>query len=408
MSVTYNPNNNPSPRFFKLIPEISVLLIVSVIIPFGLFYISFLITGFFVNLLHHILLEGIFSFISIFFPITWVAIMWIILWFYLLRIPKILDALPLDIRKKWIDYISYKGQKINFYRLIAIFRPRCKSIFSIGNYIDSKTVNVISKYAHQISAFLLVFPLSFFIIFAYTALAGEKFFNFNVLESQNLMSYLDNYFISFQFGAVLFLDLFVSIVTSILLIFTIFIYIEMMPIVILRYLFSSENGIVDTSDIPICFTKLAIQQLETVDFLENLDEIQHKKNQISNFLEYSLEFVKVDKDRGYPDYMNFCSQKYCFLLSSYAVEDIIFRINGLYENMNNTLIKINHMNCLEEKNVIMKDLEIYLNIIESKDLSKIEPKRILTKELTIDKAFSFSFKKVILPVTLVVLAQWLI
>lgn len=307
-----------------------------------------------------------------------------------------------------MDYISFKGQKINFYRLIAIFRPRCKSIFSIVNYLDSKTVNIIFNYAHQISAFILVFLLSFFIIFSYTALAGEKFFNFNVFESQNLTSYLNNHFISFQFGAVLFLDLFVSIVTSILLIFTIFTYIEMMPIIILKYLFSSENGIVDTSDIPIFFIKSAIQQLEAVDFLEDLDEIQHKKNQISNFLEYSLEFVKVDKDRGYPDYMNFCSQKYCFLLSSHAIEDIIFRINGLYENMNKTLVKINHMNCLEEKNVIMKDLEVYLNIIESKDLSKIEPKTILKEELTIDKAFSFSFKKVILPITLVVLAQWLI
>lgn len=408
MSVTYNPNNVTSPRFLKLIPEISVLLIISIIIPFGLFYISFPITGFLVNFLHHILLEEVFSFISIFFPITWVFIMWIVLWSYLLRVPKILDALPLDVRKKWMDYISYKGQKTDFYRLIAIFRPRCKSIFSVGNYLDSRAVNVISNYAHQISAFILMFLLSFLIIFTYTALAGEKFFNFNVLESQNLTSYLNNHFISFQFGAVLILDLFVSIVTSILLIFTIFTYIEMMPIVILRYLFSTKNGIVDTSDIPICFTKLAIQELETVDFLENLNEIQHKKNQITNFLEYSLEFVKVDKDRGYPDYMNFCSQKYCSLLSSHAVEDIIFRINGLYENMNKTLIKINHMNCLEEKNVIMEDLEIYLNIIESKDLSKIEPKRILTKELTIDKVFSFSFKKVILPVTLIVLAQWLI
>ena len=80
--------------------------------------------------------------------------------------------------------------------------------------------------------------------------------------------------------------------------------------------------------------KLAIQQLETVDFLESFYQIQHKKNQISNFLNHSLEFVKVDTDRGYPDYMNFCSHKYCYLLSSPATNDIIFRINGLYENIN--------------------------------------------------------------------------
>ena len=85
----------------------------------------------------------------------------------------------------------------------------------------------------------------------------------------------------------------------------------------------------------------------------------------------------------------------------------------LYQNpslraSNKTLIKINHMNCLEDKNEIMKDLEIYLKVIESKDLSEIELKKVVTKELTIDKAFPFLFKKVLLPVILVVLAQRLI
>lgn len=334
--------------------------------------------------------------------------MWFILWFYLLYVPKILDAIPLDTRKKWMDYITYKGQKIGFYRSIAIFRPRGKSIFSVQYYLESKVVNIIGNYAHQVALFIMLFSLSFFMIFIYTAFAGEKFFKFNVLESQTLLSYLNNHFTSFQFGAIIFMDFFVSLITALALIFTISTYIEMMPIVILRYLFSSEKGIVDTSDMPISFINLAIQQLETVDFLESFYQIQHKKNQISNFLNHSLEFVKVDTDRGYPDYMNFCSHKYCYLLSSHATDDIIFRINGLYENINKTLIKINHMNCLEDKNEIMKDLEIYLKVIESKDLSEIEPKKVVTKELTIDKAFPFFFKKVLLPVILVVLAQRLI
>lgn len=211
-----------------------------------------------------------------------------------------------------------------------------------------------------------------------------------------------------NFVETLIVEFSVSLFTAILFLMTLFGFLEIMPKIILKYLFSSKKGIFDTSDIPISFIKLAIQQLKTVDFSESFDQIQDKKNKISNFLYYSMEFVKIEKESGHPDYMNFCSQKYRHLRSLPATNDIIFRLNGLYENMNKTLTDINHMNSLEGKNEIMKDLETYLKLIENKDLSTIEPIEFKIEGLTIDKGFSFLFKKVILPVTLVVLAQWLI
>ena len=60
--------------------------------------------------------------------------------------------------------------------------------------------------------------------------------------------------------------------------------------------------------------------------------------------------------------MNFCFPKSRGLLNKSARDDIKFRLNGLSEMMNKTLQNINHMNCLEDKNKIMTDLEIYLNL----------------------------------------------
>ena len=75
MSITEISPNNSNPTFFKLIPTIVVLSLVCVIIPFVLFYISFLITGFLVSLLQYIVLsEDILSFLKIFSPIIKVAL----------------------------------------------------------------------------------------------------------------------------------------------------------------------------------------------------------------------------------------------------------------------------------------------------------------------------------------------
>ena len=188
-----------------------------------------------------------------------------------------------------------------------------------------------------------------------------------------------------------------------------FTFIEMLPLFITICLFPVNNGFVDVSDVPIYFIEMAKKQLETVDFLESSEQIQSKKNKISNLIYYSLDFVKIDKERQYLDYMNFCYTKCNGLLSEYSIKDIRFRANGLYEKMNTTLTKINHMNCLEDKNEIITDLELYLKVIDSKDLSEIEAVDFVTKESSLDRKLNFFFHKVFLPVILVIVARliWL-
>jgi hypothetical protein len=306
-----------------------------------------------------------------------------------------------------MDYILFKGWKTLFYRLVVFFKPRNKSLFSASYYLDSIIIDRFIFSGNQVSALILLIVIFFIPIFIYTAYAGKDFFGINVLESQTLLNYINIHLTSLKYLTALFCYFAVSLIMIICFFLIFFSYIEAMPIFILLCLFPVKNGFVDLSDVPIHFINLAIQELQTLIFLENFDQLQSKKNQISNLINDSLEFVKIDKEKRYPDYMNFCYLKYSGLLNIHATNDIMFRANGLYEKMNKTLIKINHMNCIDDKDEIEKDLEIYLKVIENRDLSKIEAVQFEIKDPTIDRTISFLFYKVLIPILLILFGRLL-
>lgn len=402
--------NYSNPTLLRLIPKTSVFVFVSIIIPFlWVTYVSKPLFRFFLNLLPSVyFLQDDLPFIKMIIPLAYYLVTAFILWFYLIEIPDILDKIHIDPREEWMNYITYKELKIDFYRLISFFKRGDKSIFSISYYSESKILDGIFLSGFQVFTLMYLLIFGFVMSFIYTSYAGEEFLGVNLLESQNLTNYINTNWKSFEFNMALFFNVFISLITTLSLMTLILSTMDMVPTLFVHYFFSSKRKYMDASDVPISFTRMAMQELETVEFSENFDEIQDKKNKISNFLDNSLQFVKVSKEKKYIDDMNFCFPKYRGIMNKTARDDIRFRLNGLSEMMNKTLIKINHMNCLEDKNKIMTDLEIYLKVIENKDLNKIEPIEFVVKEPTIDKSISFFFHNLFLPIIIVILTQMLI
>jgi hypothetical protein len=307
-----------------------------------------------------------------------------------------------------MDYLIYSNKKINFYRIVLSFRPRNTSLFSAIFYLESPIIDRIINYGLEV--LFLLFLLSFFsvIAFGYTLYIGARYFQINTSDYQPLLNSTTTYLNNFSHVEILVFNFFFALGDTILLIFAIILIIEIVPVSILRYFFYSKKGFIDMSDIPISFITIALQQLDSFDFAENFDIIQYKKIQISNLIYSSKQFIEINKDLGYPDYMNFYFNISRDLQSFSAYNDIVSRLNGLNEEVNETLIKINHMNSPIDKNKIKNDLEKYLKVIKTKDLSTTNSKEFVQEEHTLDKTMQFFFKKVFLPLILVLIAQSLI
>lgn len=418
MSVTDNPPNNSNSTLFKFIHLLKFILIIFMCLFLcviilnilrGSLRISFLVTSFVISYLQYIdFLKELVLITKVFLPAINIIVANLILFLFLSLIRYILDKIDIDSREKLMDYITYKGWKIDFYNLIVCFKRTGKSFFSASYYLDSEILKRISLPGFLIFPLIYLLTLFFVACFINASYTGEDILGVNVLESQNLSNYIDSNWKSFEFIMALIVNIFVSLINTVAFFWGFLILIEMIPIFVINYLFSKKAGVVDLSDLPISFVEVGIQQLQAIDFSESFDQIQYKKNQISNRINNSIHFIKVDKEKTYVDNMNFCFSKCCGLQNKDAIDDIRFRLNGLSEKMNNILINVNHMNNIEEKNEILKDLEMCIKVIKNKDLSKIEPKEFVTEKLTIDKALSFFFKNVLLPVTVVILTQMLI
>lgn len=359
-----NSPDNSNPTLLRLIPKTSVYVFVSMIVPLlWVFYAAKPLFRFFLNLLSSVyFLQDDLPFIKMIVPLAYCLVTAFILWFYLIEVPDILDKINIDPREEWIDYITYKDLKIDFYRLITFFKSTGKSIFSISYYSESKILDGFLVSSFQVFGLIYTLIFGFVMSFIYASYAGEELLGVNVLESQNLTNYVNANWTNFEFKMILLFNVFISLITTLSIIVVVLSTMDMIPTLFVQYFFSSKRKYMDASDVPIFFTKMAIQELEIIDFSENIDQVQEKKNKISNFINSSLQFVKVDKEKKYIDDMNFCFPKSRGLLNKSARDDIKFRLNGLSEMMNKTLQNINHMNCLEDKNKIMTDLEIYLNL----------------------------------------------
>lgn len=293
--------------------------------------------------------------------------------------------LQLNLKNKWIDYLTFKGMKIGYYKqlslTVTVLNDFYTSFFKVIDYMgDAGTLLM------KISSVALIIFVYFLFSSVTWADYHKRIFGFNVLESEILRNYANHVNIELLDLASFFIYslLLTSIVLLLLVILFLFILtslIQCMFPVIKCY----GRRIIDTSDVPISFLKNAIEELESFNFSDSFVQKQYKKNQITELISYALNyFIKVDNGKENPDCTNFCYILWSGHLSEAARNDILFRTNGLYKKMDELCININNMNSPDDKDKIVQNLKMYLKVIEDRDLSKIEgiPYKIKKSNLT--------------------------
>ena len=183
----------------------------------------------------------------------------------------------------------------------------------------------------------------------------------------------------------LFVFFFYAIFLTSVLLFAIAVSIAMFNAFLIECIFPVTNGRIDISDCPISFIKKAIEELKNFNFSDNITQKQNKKDQITQLISYASNYyIKVDKNNQNIDFTSFCFPLWAGHLSEAARNDVLFRTNGLYKKIDGLCVEINNMNSPEEQSRIVQDLEIYLKVIENRDLSRIEPVEyeIKTSEFT--------------------------
>jgi hypothetical protein len=287
---------------------------------------------------------------------------------YKMTMSIIFRKLHFNLKKEWISYLTLNGWKIGYYKRLLPWI----NILNRFNSSFFKAMDLLGEFynlLHKISIYALIFLFYFISCSLVCAHYQESIFGFNVWKSEILHNYAKNFNIEL-FNLIAFL-VYSFILTS----FTLFVlgsFFAFISIRLLQCMFPLTKRIADASDIPISFIKKAIEEMESFNFLDNFEQKQDKKDQITQLISYALEFIKVDNGNKDPGYTNLCYILYAGHLSKAAQNDVLFRANSLYKKMDELCVKINNMNCPDDKILILQDLKMYIKVIENRDLSKIE------------------------------------
>jgi hypothetical protein len=302
----------------------------------------------------------------------------------------IFSKLQFNLKKEWIDYLTFKEWKISYYKSLSLWLSVLNRFYTFFFKTLDYIVKVYTFLFYTSGLFLIAF-LYFLVSAVICAAFQKRVYGFDVWNSKILLNYVDDF--NMELVHLIAFFIYSLILTSFLLSIVGFL-IFLLTYSIIKSLFPVKDNRVDTSDIPISFLENALWELETFDFSDDFFQKQKKKDQITQLISFALDYyIKVDDGNKNPDYTNLCYVLWSGHLSKTAKEDVLFRANGLYKKIDELCAKINIMNSEEEKNAIVHDLKIYLRVIKDRDLSKIEPIPYKIKEpnLTTNliKAFIF-------------------
>lgn len=298
-------------------------------------------------------------------------------WFWTLVVylfyKKLLDSVfyanGISVKKEWINYLTLKKLKIRYYKKIMRYLEML-DLFS--KYFLIFFDNVLEIIRRVYPVFLVViFLFVWFLVCAGIWLPyHEKIFGLSIGKSLSSLISVPN------FSLDLINVLFFFFVPFIIATFTLFILIIIITFTVftpIRFIFPTKNGIIDASDIPISFIEDAIEKLEVFDFSCSLEKKRDKKKQIIDSISYASEhFINVNKPSQAVYSTNICYILAIDQFNKSVLKDILFRTNGLYQKIEKLCVKINNMNTPEEQNEILRDLNMYLKVIEDRDLSEID------------------------------------
>lgn len=295
-------------------------------------------------------------------------------------ISTISGKLQFNLKNEWIEYLTLKGRKIKYYKFLTITGTAVQDIHTLFLKL--------SEYMEEVYGILFKFfvvtstLLSYFL---FSSIISTRL-GYDLWSNKIFINYVNN--VSADY-----VDLIVAFSLSVAITFIALLMIVIIILYILESLIKcmfpvmKVNGkiTIDTSDVLISFIESAIVELELFNFLDTFIQKQTKKYEITQLISYALNFfVKVDNGKERPDIMNFWRVLWAGHLSPAARNDVLFRANGLYKKMDELCAKINNMNSHDDKDAIVQELKMYLQMIKDRDLSKIEevPYEIKKSNLT--------------------------
>lgn len=356
------PINDPPPKSYSIITKFIIYITAYIIVPICIF--SWVIDP--------ILLSPTWRQVI---PINEIRFLSKLLFFYInykiykLVISLIFDKLQLNLKSEWINYLTFKGWKLKYYKHLSLYLDTSKDFCAFAGKITDYIGDML-RYAFYGSCILLVFFTYFLVCSTIWSGYNKRFFGFNMWRSELLLNYVKGLNIEL-------LSLISFLIFSIM--FTLFALAVMLFLLILiedsiiMCLFPLKDNRIDTSDVPISFIKAAINNLIYFDFSDSSRQRQIKKNQTTQLISIALDsYIKVDNGNRDPHYTSFCFPLWVGHLSKAVRNDVLFRTNGLYEKIDEICAKINNMNSPDEIDMIVPELKMYLKFIEDKDLSQIE------------------------------------
>lgn len=332
-------------------------LVMYILIPLSFF--PFLLSYFSIN-------DGAPQFAVKFDAWFWTLVVYL---FYKKLLDSVFYANGISVKKEWINYLTLKKLKIRYYKKIMRYLEML-DLFS--KYFLIFFDNVLEIIRRVYPVFLVViFLFVWFLVCAGIWLPyHEKIFGLSIGKSLSSLISVPN------FSLDLINVLFFFFVPFIIATFTLFILIIIITFTVftpIRFIFPTKNGIIDASDIPISFIEDAIEKLEVFDFSCSLEKKRDKKKQIIDSISYASEhFINVNKPSQAVYSTNICYILAIDQFNKSVLKDILFRTNGLYQKIEKLCVKINNMNTPEEQNEILRDLNMYLKVIEDRDLSEID------------------------------------
>lgn len=293
----------------------------------------------------------------------------------------IFGKLQFNLKNEWIDYLTFKGWKIEYYKKLALIVTVLNEFYT--------SFSKLMDYMDEVYKFFIKIFGTAMVVFSYFLLASYinySIFGLNLWDNRIILNYVNNVNPDL-------LDLIVSltftlIITSLelflMLVFYIYVLVSLVKCMfpVMKY---HGRVMIDTSDVPISFIKDAIENLESFDFSDSFVQKQYNKNKITELISFALNFfVKVNNGKESPDFTNFCHTLWAGHLSTAARNDVLFRTNGLYMKIDEICVRINNMNNPDNKDMILMDLNKYLKMIENRDLNEIEavPYEIKKSNLT--------------------------
>lgn len=222
-----------------------------------------------------------------------------------------------------------------------------------------KVWNTISSSFLLVLKILIIFSIFFLILFIF----GTQI---NNPVSSLIPDFLVKYNNLFDYNSLIFVMKFAISICFELLISGVFFWI-FFPI-------DLRTGLPDPSEFPAYHIVNANEKLKKLNLYENEGKIKDQKTEILNLLNNASEFITVEeKIIGIPLGFRFNRVAARNIKNKSVIKDINFRVNCMFLSFEKTMILLYNMNNDNEKEKVIQELNEYVEVLRTKNLSLYDP-----------------------------------